>query len=373
MKSKVALLSLVSLIFTFAASAQGIENDDMYFNSKDRAKLNAKKATEVSYTASIKKNKKEVIEENESVNPTDSYSSRNVNPEYAARSNSEAAQTDNQDYFVNNYQYNKASNFNNFNNNFSNWYNNPWYRNNYYDPYNSWNSPYYGSYYDSWGNPWRNPYYRNGWSSSFSYSWGNSWDYGWGSSFGVGYGYNSYYGNPYRNGWGSGYYNNYYPNTVIIVNNNNESGRGVVYGKRATSRSVVSGQNLNRDSSSPRSRSTVSGDQNGGRLADDNSGGRVSTAPSRRQQDEYYNRSWRSTNSQGSQSTPTRSSTTGDNSNSNSGNVDRSYNDSNQRSRTFDSPTPTRSSGSYDGGGSSRSSSSGSTGSSGGSRGRSRD
>ena len=280
MKSKVALLSLVSLIFTFAASAQGVENDDMYFNSKDRAKLNAEKASEVSYSASIKKNKKEMVEEAEPANPTDSYSARNVNPEYAARSNSETAQSDNQDYFVNNYQYNNASNFNNWNNNFNNWYNSPWYGNNYYDPYiNSWNSPYYGSYYDSWGNPWRNPYYRNGWSSSFSYYWGNSWDYGWGSSFGVGYGYNSYYGNPYRNGWGwgSGYYNNYYPNTVIIVNNNNESGRGVVYGKRATSRSVVSGQNLNRDSSSPRSRSTVTGNQNGGRLGDDNSGGRVST------------------------------------------------------------------------------------------------
>ena len=47
MKSKVAILSLVSLLFTVAASAQGIENDDMYFNSKDRAKLNAAKATEV--------------------------------------------------------------------------------------------------------------------------------------------------------------------------------------------------------------------------------------------------------------------------------------------------------------------------------------
>src|SRR5687767_8798499 len=125
MKSKVALLSLASLIFTFAASAQGIENDDMYFNSKDRAKLNAQKASEVSYSASIKKNKKETVEETEPVNPTDSYSARNVNPEYAARSNSETAQADNGDYFVNDYQYNKASNFNNFNNNFSNWYNSP--------------------------------------------------------------------------------------------------------------------------------------------------------------------------------------------------------------------------------------------------------
>ncbi len=46
MKSKGVLLSLVSLLFTVAALAQGIENDDMYFNSKDRAKLNAAKASE---------------------------------------------------------------------------------------------------------------------------------------------------------------------------------------------------------------------------------------------------------------------------------------------------------------------------------------
>ena len=80
MKSKVVILSLVSLLFTVAASAQGIENDDMYFNSKDRAKLNAAKATEVS--ASIKKSKKATVAD-EAVNPTDSYSARNVNPEYA--------------------------------------------------------------------------------------------------------------------------------------------------------------------------------------------------------------------------------------------------------------------------------------------------
>ena len=105
MKSKAALLSLVSLLFTFASIAQEIENDDMYFNSKDRAKLNAMKASQPTLTASIKKSKKEVVEEEESSNPTDSYSARNVNPEYEARTNSETAQADNEDYFVNNYQW----------------------------------------------------------------------------------------------------------------------------------------------------------------------------------------------------------------------------------------------------------------------------
>ena len=195
MKSKVALFSLASLLLTYAALAQGVENDDMYFNSKDRAKVRAAKASEVSYSASIKKSKKETVAD-ETVNPTDSYSARNVNPEYQARSNSQTAQADNQDYFVNNYEYSTASNLNNWNNNFSSWYNSPWYGGNYYDPYiNSWNSPYYGS---AFGNPWCNPYYRTGWSSSFSYSWGSSWgNYGWGMNYG--------YGNPYYNSWAWNY------------------------------------------------------------------------------------------------------------------------------------------------------------------------
>src|SRR5688572_27751082 len=235
MKSKVVIMSLVSSLFTVASLAQGIENDDMYFNSKDRAKLKATKASEVSYSASIKKSKKETVVE-EPINPTDSYSARNVNPEYQARSNSQAAQVDNQDYFVNNYRYNNASNFNSWNNNFNNWYSNPWYGGNYYDPYiNSWNSPYYGSSFDAWGNPWCNPYYRSGWSSSFSYHWGSSYNYGWGMSVGYGnYGYNPY--NSWGSGWGSpyyggGYYGGGYPTQVVIVESNYH---GPVYGKRAS-------------------------------------------------------------------------------------------------------------------------------------------
>ena len=172
MKSKVTFLGLVSMLFTVVASAQDIENDDMYFNSKDRAKVKASKASEVS--ASIKKSKKPAMAE-EALNPTDSYSARNVNPEYQARTNSQTAQADNQDYFDNNYKYNNANNFNNWNNNFNSRYSNPWYGGNYYDPnINSCNSPYYGSSYDTWGNPWSNPYYHSGWSSSFSYHWGSS-------------------------------------------------------------------------------------------------------------------------------------------------------------------------------------------------------
>lgn len=337
MKSKVALLGVVSVLFSFAAVAQGIENDDMYFNSKDRAKLNAAKASEVSYSASIKKSKKNATVE-EPVNPTDSYSARNVNPEYQARSNSQTAQEDNQDYFVNNYRYNNASNFNNWNNNFNNWYSNPWYGGNYYDPFiNSWNSPYYGSRYDAWGNPWCNPYYRSGWSSSFSYHWGSSYNYGWGMNFGYGnYGYNPYnswagWGTPYYGygAWGPSYYGYGYPTKVVIV----ESGyHGPVYGKRSSRSSALSsnegriGRSYNRPTAveTTNERPTI--------------GGRTSSTNT---QPDYYNRSWRNTsspnnsysnpnsgetNTRSSWESNTRSSWNNSGNNSGSGNSGGSYN-----------------------------------------------
>lgn len=339
MKSKMALLSLVSFLFTFAVSAQEIENDDMYFNSKDREKLKALKGTEVSYTASIKNNRKEKekveVEEEEALNPTDSYSARNVNPEYEARSNAQSAQSDNEDYFVSNYHYNNASSYNNWNNNFNRWYSNPWYGANYYDPYiNSWNSPYYGSYYDQWGNPWRNPYYRSGWSTSFSYYWGSSWDYGWGMGFGYGnmnpY-YNSWAWSPYAgySPWGS-YYGWGYPSTIVVVEGNRYA---PVYGKR-NSRS----SNLSREAS--RTSRTYQPDAvNGtGRPA---IGGRASTSTSRTQSD-YYNRGWRNQTQQNnnpSYSNPnsTRSSW--------ESNTRSSWRESNSGGNSNNSYSPSRSSG----------------------------
>jgi len=355
MKSKAALLGLVSLMFSFASIAQEIENDDMYFNSKDRAKLNEAKSKQPSYTASIKKAKKEVVEEEAVSNPTDSYSApannysaRNVNPEYEARSNSETAQADNEDYFVNNYQYNNAAKFNSWNNNFNSWYSNPWYGGNYYDPYiSSWNSPYYGSRYDAWGSPWANPYYRSGWSSSFSYHWGNSWNYGWGMNFGFGNYYNPYnswawspyYGSSYYGGWG-------YPNVIIVESGNRP---GPAYGKRGSRSSEVSGNYVNRTGRSY-NRDTSNPDTGSRPIT----GGRVGTTTSR--QADYYNRSWRS---QSQNSSYDNSS----NSNSNSG---RSSWENNSRNSWRDSNSGGSNSRSYDAGRSSTgSSSSGNTGGSG--------
>jgi hypothetical protein len=368
MKSKLLLLSLISFLFTFAAVAQEVESDDMYFNSKDRAKLNAAKATQASLTASIKKAKREApVEQQEEANPTDSYSARNVNPEYEARTNAASAQADNEDYFVSNYRYRNANEINTWNNNFNSRYNNPWYSANYWGPsINSWNTPYYGSYYDSWGSPWANPYYQSGWSSSFSYHWGNSWDYGWGMNYGFGYGnpyYNPYYSySPYASyGLGFGYsrWNSYYggygyPTQVVIIENGARN--SAVYGKRA-SRSSQMSREYNNGSTRSNNRGIV--DSGNGRPA---TGGRTSTvtttAPSR--QSDYYNRGWRN---QSSQYGTTNTNTTNTNTRSSWENSSRSSWRESSGGSTY-TPSPSGSSGS--GGGSSSGSSGG--GSSSGSR-----
>ena len=60
MKNNGMMFSLAALLFSTATLAQGVENDDMYFNSKDRAALKAQRSTiEPSYSASAKKTKKE--------------------------------------------------------------------------------------------------------------------------------------------------------------------------------------------------------------------------------------------------------------------------------------------------------------------------
>lgn len=373
MRIKGILTYLLLSVSAFGALAQ--EYDDMYFNGKDRAKLRAQKANDelVASAKKAKEDKEARAEEEEALNPTDSYSARNVNPEFAARSNAKTAKTDNEDYFVNDYQYTTTSNLNNWNNNFNNWYGNPWYSSNYYgSSINSWNSPYYG-YYDPYYSPWYDPYWNyNGWSTSFSYHWGSNWNYGWGGNY-------SYWNRPYcgwSSSWGPSWYGNPYsyygygyPN-VVVVNNYGE-GRQVTYGKR-NSRSSESNYGRNQQNASTVGRTTFTPSPNGSGSRSTN--GRVAGTNSRssNSNDEYYNRTWRrvtqepaSTSDNGSNSGG-RSSTGNAPNNSNYGRSS-SNGDSpwNRSSESRSSYTPSHSS--YDGGGGSRSSggSSGGGGSSG--------
>jgi hypothetical protein len=328
MKNKV-VLGLSALLLTSVAYSQSVESDDMYFTSKDRAKLKEAQATQqAAYEASARNKKRsDLAVAQEDVDSDVTYSARNENPEFAARSNSQTAQADNQDYFVNDYKYQNYSNLNNFNNNFNDWYGSSWYRPNYYtSSIYGWNSPYYGSAYDVWGNPWMNPYYRSGWSSSFSFHMGNSWNYGWGNNMGWGMSYG--YGNPYMGsmfGFGSGFgygyggYGGWYNSPNVIIINNGEGGRNVAYGKRGSHGGMITSRDGYSGSRSRGSNvATPSG--NGSRPTygnTGNSGGRVATTlPTRSnnnrstRQEEYYNRSWRNSQqpASGSYSAPSRSS-----------------------------------------------------------------
>ncbi len=342
MKIKVIILGLLSFVVFGNAFAQ-VEQDDMYFNAKDRAKLReAEKSNSIAYTSSRK-----AKERDEDSNPTDSYSARNVNPEYTSRAQSQTSQSDEEDYYVANYRYANQSYYNNFNSNYNNWYNNPWYRSNYWgSSIYGWNSPYYGSPYDAWGSPWGNPYYRSSWSSGFSFYYGNSWNYGWNNCFSCSpyayydpymdfynpyyaYGYNPYmsFGRPYY--YGGGAWNR--PYRVVYIENDDYRGN---YGKR-NSRS----SQLSRDSDQ--------GTRTNGRIVDGrdgrtNSGGRVN------REQEHYNSTWRNTNrsnTNSSYSTPPRTSTPSwNNNNSNNSGNSRSSWESQQRSTPSYSPSPSRSS-----------------------------
>lgn len=267
MKTRIVIGSLMATLVVFQAWAQRAENDDMYFNSKDRQKLKSETASisvndkiDSDYKAFKKKHfDGDTEEQAENVNPTDSYSSRNVNPEFVSRSNSEQASEDEQNYYVEDYTANtydsySSPNYRNYDN-YSNWN----YNNSFYGPsYRSWYSPYCG-----YCDPWRNPYYGgSGWSFSVGYMWGNPWNNGWGSPFyDPFYGYYSPYSSPYYSGWGyPGYY--YYPGTEVTRGN---------YGKRPSRHSAVV---------TPGQRSSQQ------RMSSNNTNDRVNR--SRQTTDEYY-------------------------------------------------------------------------------------
>ena len=151
MKTKSILLSLLAITSGICVFAQ--ENDDMYFNSKDRVKLRAQQQKEQAYASNSDYNGGYANNSSTSnTSPDLSYSGRNLNPEYASRQNSQTAQTDNQNYYDANYRYststspyNTASNYNNWNNSYNSWYNNPWYNSSWYGPsMGACSSAYYG-------------------------------------------------------------------------------------------------------------------------------------------------------------------------------------------------------------------------------------
>lgn len=245
MKTKIALAGLLATLAVVETSAQRAEFDDMYFRAKDREKISkAVEARDVYASAKTKKQKspEAFVQADEGyTNPTDSYSARNINPEYVSRSNAEQASEDESNYYLEGYTpstYN-SSNFNN------SYYNNAnWARSSYYG--NAlWNSPYYGygmggmRYYDPWMNPYYGGFYDPWMMPSYGYGFGPA--YGWRSGWSVSLSYGSFW-NPYG-GWYSGYGNPYYGGFgypgYYYGGGFYESPRVVNYGKRPSRHSAV--------------------------------------------------------------------------------------------------------------------------------------
>lgn len=367
MKSRITCLSLLLAMGVFAVNAQ--ESDDMYFRASDRTKVAAlKPLMELSSRQS---------EQRTPINPTDSYSARNVNPEYISQSANSTVESEQVTYFTSDYVptsvnqniYNDRANWNYYG------MNNPYMMGGMY-PYGV------GRYNPYWGNSIWDPYgynsfYGSGLNLSMGMSWGlNSWGYSpWNSYYGMNswawdpYGYNSFWG--WNSGWG---WNNYWRPTVIIVGGNDGS-TGVVYGKRASRSSNMNNQIV----SSTGSRQSSSAIQNDTR--DTNH----SRTAARTTNENYYQRGWRNnpenvsttrgtvwnnTNTSGSR---TSSSTFDNNRSSNrSGNwMDAGGGGNSSRNSSFNSGSRDSGSGISTGGGSgSRSSGSSGGSSSSGSRGR---
>lgn len=327
------------------------ETDDMYFRSKDRALVTASQNEQWNKQRTAAREASDV---KTTINPTDSYSGRNVNPEYNSQVKVDPSAAEQAAYFIPDYtpqgvNQNLAVANPALNNTtvipstaFNSGFGNPWGGWGWNDPWmmNRWNSGWgmgcfscmgMGGWYSPWGmNSWGSPWgWNNGWSMSIGMGWGwNSWGNPWGWNAGWGWG----------GGWG---------HPVVIVNNNIDHNNPIVYGRRQNRSSVTNPVIDN-------SRGQQVTYTRGGR---ETSGGRTRTDGN-----QYYDRSWRSNNSN-----PNTNTTRSYWSNS-GGSNSRSYWSNSSGRSSYDGGSNSRSY-NYDGGGSRSGGSSGSGGGSSGSYG----
>lgn len=237
MKSRITFLGSLLMLMTWVGQAQDMEYDDLYFRSKDRPVLvTAKVNQELVRQNSVKETAKQ-LEGAPVINPTDSYSARNVNPEYISQSKVDPNSTElPAPYFTTDFA--PVSVNSNLLNSYSSTTNPcmsclPMGWGNSFYPYSSFGmmgfNP-YSNFYSPWGyDPFGyNSFYRPGWSWSLGMSmmWGSGGYYGMNPWMNLGYGGGFY--NPWYGGYG-------YPTYIVAVDPNN-AGR-VAYGKR-TSRST---------------------------------------------------------------------------------------------------------------------------------------
>lgn len=288
---------LSALSMWCAASFAQVEQDDMYFNKKDRTKLiQQASVTEPAVDEALARGEKPLrfdyaINNNSGSQEAASIAARDINPEYIARSQSEMLTGEEASYFQENYEYATQQSLNSYSDDLTQWQNSSLYSGNYFAPsINGWNSPYYSPFNDPFlmgysNNPWCNPGFQSGLSVSFSYMIGNNWNYGWGSpsvSMMFMYGspwvnMNMYWGN-YGYGYGGGY-GGYYP-----VSYANSDSRGPVYGKRGS---------RSRDISNPNRYTTSNNVRNVNGTNTTNTGRSAVSRTATRSTAEYYTPQWK--------------------------------------------------------------------------------
>ncbi|MBP9926117.1 MAG: hypothetical protein KBF45_08980 [Cyclobacteriaceae bacterium] len=285
MKTKFTFLSILSVFVVFGAVAQGVEYDDVYFRSKDRVVLAASKRIPVRQSSKDM----EVVS---TLNPTDSYSARNVNPEYLSQSTlnpNPSATSEAAAYFVPNYMPASVNQNIKKSSDYSNYSNTPYGGSSLYNPYygNSCMSCYggmgsYGSLYSPYGNP----YGYSGLSMSMGLGYGSmgmgsmygmspwSMGYGMGMNYGMGMGMN------YGMGYGGYGYNSGFYQPRIIVTGGDTNGSGTVYGKRSSRSSELNNV-------------VTTGNRQSTYVDTRGSSGRVSGNESNANAGSYYQRGWR--------------------------------------------------------------------------------
>lgn len=357
--------ALTALVMWSASSFAQVEQDDMYFNKKDRIKLiKEASAAEPAMDEALAKGEKPLrfdytINKNSGSLDNSGTSPRDMNPEYIARSQSEMLAGEEESYFIENYQYATQKKIDTFSDSLNNWGNAPLYSSNYYSPsISGWNSPYYSPYNDPFltgysSNPWCNSGFQSGLSAAFSFNWGNNYGYGWGyPSMGL----NLYYGNSmanmYWNGsnWGlgysyggygyGGYYPGYYPGGMgySIVET-----KGPVYGKRGS---------RSQDVINPTRYATSNSNRIVGSRNTNLTGGSSTRTSSRSSSSEYYTPQWRRVTQQSNAASTTQnrvSSATSDffqNRSSGNQRSSNSFSSPANRSSSFSAPSRSSSSGS---------------------------
>ena len=369
MKAKLIAISIGSYFLSFAAYSQ-VETDDMYFRASDRAKLSQGTVTAENF--STPKKLAEASEVSQPINPTDSYSARNVNPEYSSQLTENESVIAEDNYFTPDFQPRAVNqNISNCNCGQGSYYN-PYNGSNQFNNFNNFNSPYYNPYgypggfnsfnsFSSFGYPY------SGFNSGFGLSTGFGWG-GFSPGFygGLGYGaFNGFYDPFGYNGFGGGFFGSgFYPRTRVVFVNA-DAGNRVVNSRRPTrsanTNNVVTGN----------SRITTTGNTTGQRNTV--SSGRTGNASS---QSDYYNKGWRKTQNTNPSGRFEDNNRTINNSNTrtiNNNNTRSNFNwgNTNSNSRQGSSGfTPAPSRNSFNGGGSTGGSRSG--GSSGGSKTRGR-